>query len=92
MSGDGPCPCAAGSLPGVVNRNPEAADYLSRVCPPGLGAKALFANVDFSELPKVSSTYVFSDDPSSPTYTQPSINLWTNLRSAGSYTFSWPAP
>ncbi len=54
-----------------------------------IDAKALFSNVDFSQLTKVSSTYVFSDDPSSPTYTQPSINLWTNLRSAGTYALSW---
>ena len=53
-----------------------------------IDAKAFFANVDFSQLAKVSSTYVFSDDPSSPTYTQPSINLWTNLRSAGTYALS----
>lgn len=56
-------------------------------------AKALFANVDFSLLPNVASTYVFSDDPTSTAYTQPSINLWTNLRSAGTYTFTWsPSP
>ncbi|HEX4515561.1 MAG TPA: hypothetical protein VH054_18570 [Polyangiaceae bacterium] len=52
-------------------------------------AKALFTNVDFSQLTKFSSTYGFSDDPTSTEYTQPSINLWTNLRSAGTYTFAW---
>lgn len=52
-------------------------------------AKRLFVNVDFSQLQQFSSTYGFSDDPTSPDYTQPSINLYSNLRSAGTYTFSW---
>ncbi len=52
-------------------------------------AKRLFANVDFSKLAPDASGFAFSDDPSSPDYTQPSINLWTNLHSAGTYAFSW---
>ncbi len=50
--------------------------------------RSLFTNVDFSRLAKFSSTYGFSDDPTSPSYTQPSLNLWNNLHSAA-YTFSW---
>jgi hypothetical protein len=48
-------------------------------------AKRLFANVDFSQL----AQGAFSDDPNASDYTQPSINLWSNLRSAGTYAFSW---
>lgn len=52
--------------------------------------QALFVNVDFSQLEKFSSTYGFSDDPTSAKYTQPSVNLYENLRSAGAlYTFTW---
>jgi hypothetical protein len=58
----------------------------------------LFVNVDFSQLTKFSSTYGFSDDPSSPQYTQPSRNLYSNLHSSGVlqqhaalYTFTWSA-
>jgi len=54
-----------------------------------IDAKQLFQNVDFSQLEKFSSTYGFSDDPTSKSYTQPSINLWTNLRSSATYSFSW---
>lgn len=52
-------------------------------------ARQLFQNVDFSQLEKFSSTYGFSDNPTSASYTQPSINLWTNLRSSATYVFSW---
>lgn len=53
----------------------------------------LFTNVDFSLLPPGSTpgTYVFSDDPRSADYTQPSKNLYGNLRNTGPYTFSWSA-
>lgn len=53
----------------------------------------LFTNVDFSLLPPgaTAGTYVFSDEPTSPTYTQPSTNLYANLRNTGPYTFSWSA-
>jgi len=54
-----------------------------------IDAKRLFVNVDFSQLAKFSSTYGFSDDPTSAGYTQPSINLYSNLRSSGTYSFSW---
>jgi hypothetical protein len=51
----------------------------------------LFTNVDFSQLPPgpTAGTYAFSDDPASPTYTQPSTNLYSNLRNTGPYAFSW---
>jgi hypothetical protein len=52
--------------------------------------RLLFVNVDLSQLTKFSSTYGFSDDPTSPDYTQPSLNLYQDLHSAGAlYTFSW---
>jgi hypothetical protein len=52
--------------------------------------RLLFVNVDFSQLEKFSDTYGFSDDPTSAQYTQPSLNLYQNLHSAGAlYTFSW---
>jgi hypothetical protein len=54
-----------------------------------IDAKALFANVDFSKLAPSASGFSFSDDPSSADYTQPSVNLWSNLHSAGTYTFAW---
>ncbi len=61
-----------------------------------IDARALFVNVDFAALGKLSTGYGFSDDPSqsdstSPLYySQPSVNLYQNLHSAGSlYTFSW---
>jgi len=54
-----------------------------------IDARLLFANVDLADLQKQGTTYVFSDAPGSDTYTQPSINLWQNLHSAGLYTFSW---
>jgi hypothetical protein len=51
----------------------------------------LFTNVDFSQLPQgaMRSTYAFNDDPSSTDYTQPSANLYANLRSTALYAFSW---
>jgi hypothetical protein len=51
----------------------------------------LFTNVDFSQLPPGSTpgTYAFSDDPTAPAYTQPSTNLYSNLRNTGPYAFSW---
>jgi len=51
----------------------------------------LFTNVDFSQLPPGATpgTYQFSDDPTSADYTQPSKNLYGNLRNTGPYTFSW---
>lgn len=51
----------------------------------------LFTNVDFSLLPAstTAGTYEFSDDPTSAGYTQPSRNLYTNLRNTGPYSFSW---
>jgi hypothetical protein len=52
--------------------------------------RLLFVNVDFSALTAQGGTYVFSDDPSSPDYGQPSVNLYSNLHAGGSlYTFSW---
>jgi hypothetical protein len=52
--------------------------------------RLLFVNVDFGQLTKVSDAFVFSDDPTSADYTQPSLNLYANLHSAGRlYTFSW---
>jgi hypothetical protein len=53
--------------------------------------RLLFTNVDFSQLVATSpGMYAFSDDPSSSTYTQPSINLYANLHSGGAvYAFSW---
>lgn len=65
--------------------------------------RQLFNNVDFGQLANVSGSYVFSDDPSdsnpsSPTfYSQPSVNLYSNLMSAGTtngpnlYSFEWDA-
>jgi hypothetical protein len=51
--------------------------------------KALFLNVDFSELPEFSTdppTYGFTNDGSN----QPSVNLYDNLRAAGPvYRFTW---
>lgn len=53
-------------------------------------ARQLFVNVEFADLQKSGTTYVFSDDPASDAYTQPSINLWENLHSGGSlYRFGW---
>ena len=51
----------------------------------------LFTNVDFSLLPagSTSGTHAFSDDPTAADYTQPSKNLYSNLRNTGPYTFSW---
>jgi hypothetical protein len=51
----------------------------------------LFTNVNFSLLPAGSTpgTYFFNDDPTSADYTQPSKNLYANLRNTGPYTFSW---
>jgi hypothetical protein len=61
--------------------------------------RRLFVNVDFAELGKIDSGYVFSDDPSQsdPTaplyYSQPSVNLYQNLHAAGAiaplYDFTW---
>jgi hypothetical protein len=51
----------------------------------------LFTNVDFSMLPAGSTpgAHQFSDDPASASYTQPSKNLYANLRNTGPYSFSW---
>jgi hypothetical protein len=51
----------------------------------------LFTNVDFSQLRagQTTGTYTFSDDPQSVDYTQPSKNLYANLRNTGPYAFSW---
>ena len=51
----------------------------------------MFTNVDFSLLGLGSTpgTYAFSDNPTSAGYTQPSQNLYGNLRNTGPYTFSW---
>jgi hypothetical protein len=54
-----------------------------------IDAKTLFRNVDFSKLPPLGSIFAFSDDPTSPAYTQPSINLWGNLKSSTTYALSW---
>ncbi|HEX4340009.1 MAG TPA: hypothetical protein VH062_29075 [Polyangiaceae bacterium] len=52
--------------------------------------RLLFTNVDMSALTLTPDGYVFSDDPTAATYTQPSLNLYSNLHSGGSvYTFSW---
>lgn len=58
-----------------------------------IDARRLFTNVDFAQLTLASgaSTYAFSDDPASASYTQPSINLYENLRAEGTYAFSWEA-
>ncbi len=56
-----------------------------------IDAKRLFVNVDFSQLRPFSGTYEFSDDPTSSDYTQPSINLYANLQSTGTYAISWEA-
>ncbi len=51
----------------------------------------LFTNVDFDQLPPgpTPGTFAFSDDPTAPDYTQPSTNLYSNLRNTGPYAFSW---
>jgi hypothetical protein len=51
----------------------------------------LFTNVDFGQLSPgpTPGTYAFSDDPTAPAYTQPSTNLYSNLRNIGPYAFSW---
>jgi hypothetical protein len=52
--------------------------------------RLLFVNVDFSQLTASSDVFGFSDDPTSADYTQPSLNLYQNLHSAGRlYTFLW---
>ncbi|MGH7437610.1 MAG: hypothetical protein ACRENE_18185 [Polyangiaceae bacterium] len=53
--------------------------------------RQLFNKVDFSQLTKLpDGNFGFSDDPSSASYTQPSRNLYQNLRSAGAvYSFTW---
>jgi hypothetical protein len=52
--------------------------------------RLLFVNVDFAALTATDGTYTFSDDPTSPDYGQPSVNLYANLRAGSSlYTFSW---
>jgi hypothetical protein len=57
--------------------------------------RLFFTNVDFAALVKSGDDYVFSDAPAAPSYTQPSVNLYSNLHSGGSlagpapYTFSW---
>jgi hypothetical protein len=51
--------------------------------------RLLFVNVDFSQLTKFSDTFGFTDDPGSPDYTQPSLNLYQNLHSSSAYSFSW---
>jgi hypothetical protein len=54
-----------------------------------LDPKALFTNVDFSQLPQISSdppAYGFTNDDTN----QPSVNLYANLRAAGGvYAFEW---
>jgi hypothetical protein len=50
-----------------------------------IDAKSLFVDVDFSKLQQ----NVFSDDPASADYTQPSIVLYGNLKSSGTYALSW---
>jgi hypothetical protein len=52
-------------------------------------ARRLFDNVDFGQLEQFSTGYGFSNDPTSTGYTQPSINLYGNLRTTGPYTFTW---
>src|SRR5215472_10330226 len=56
-----------------------------------INPRRLFVNVDFGRLAKVGSTYAFSDDPTSSGYTQPSVNLYSNLRAAtpALYDFEW---
>ncbi len=51
----------------------------------------LFTNVDFSQLAPGAApgSAVFSDDPSSADDTQPSKNLYANLRNTAPYAFSW---
>jgi hypothetical protein len=57
--------------------------------------RLFFTNVDFTALTKSGENYVFGDDPTAPSYAQPSVNLYSNLHSGGSvpgsspYTFSW---
>jgi hypothetical protein len=51
--------------------------------------RLLFNNVDFGRLTQTNGVYEFSDDPSSPDYTQPSINLYLNLHSSALYEFGW---
>ena len=73
------------SIPSQVTVKPMGG-LLLRIDP-----RQLFNNVDFRQLTKLSDTaYGFSDEPSSPEYTQPSRQLYENLRSAGTlYAFSW---
>lgn len=52
--------------------------------------RQLFVNVDFAALGESDGVYRFSDDPASPDYGQPSVNLYANLHAGGSlYAFSW---
>jgi hypothetical protein len=55
-----------------------------------IDARQLFVNVEFADLEKSGTTYVFSDAPGTDGYTQPSINLYENLHSGGAlYALSW---
>lgn len=55
-----------------------------------IDGRLLFVNVDFSDLAQFSGTYAFSDQPGDSKYTSASINLYSNLRSAGAlYAFAW---
>jgi hypothetical protein len=51
--------------------------------------RRLFVNVNFGLLTPSGGGFVFSDDPTSVTYTQPSRNLFLNLTATAPYTFSW---
>jgi hypothetical protein len=52
--------------------------------------RQLFVNVNFALVAPMGDVFVFSDDPTSDAYTQPSRNLYQNLHSGGGlYTFEW---
>ncbi len=71
-------------IPANVSVQTEGA-LLLRIDP-----RLLFVNVDFAALTENGGAYAFSDDPTSPQYGQPSVNLYANLHAGGSlYTFSW---
>jgi hypothetical protein len=55
-----------------------------------IDARQLFVNAELGDLAKSGNTWLFDDEPGTDAYTQPSINLYQNLKSGGSlYTFSW---
>jgi hypothetical protein len=61
----------------------ESGHLLLRIDP-----RRLFTNVDFALLPPLGNGFAFSDDVNRKD--QPSVNLYNNLRSAGSlYSFEW---